>query len=295
MLFRMRKRYLPALFLVLYLVNFKVVSAQQTLPFDQPYPVSAADESIPLIRWFYGISFGMYVPSNSTANYYSGSGEHSVENALNQQWNYDRIVRHLDEVIENFRVYELPTNMRYSPGLQVGFYGGLNFSNSFAVLGEFNYTRLIIADRFTIETDRETFTTEPYLVLSDISGTEERIELRLGFQYTMLTNGSIHPFLESGLNITDVKVIENRVNIKGLTINIRDFRGEYYNIRDYGMGLGVFTGVGLKMDVSDAVAIRTGASVSFSRINLGDNNKINPQFTAYLRLNLNDVFAPAVN
>ena len=281
------------LFLILFLSINGKLSAQQ--PYFVNQPLTDSDEQIPLVRWVYGISFGMYMPNNSTANYYNGTGEHSVENALNRQWNYDRIVRHLDEVIENFWVYELPTNMRYNPGLQVGFYGGLNLSNSFALLGEFNYTRLILADRFTIATDRETFTSEPFLVLSDLSGTEERIELRLGFQYTMLTKGYIHPFMESGLNITDVKVIENRVNIKGLTINIRDFRGEYYNIRDYGMGFGVYTGIGLKMDVSDAVAIRTGASVSFSRINLGDNHEIKPQFTAFIRLNLNDVFVPAAD
>ncbi len=290
-----RNRTLPALFLVLFSFFNGILSAQQSFFTRQPDPVFTPDENLPIVRWVYGISFGMYLPNNSTANYYNGTGEHSVETALNRQWNYDRIVRHLDEVIETFLVYELPTNMRYNPGLQVGFYGGLNLNNSFAVLGEFNYTRLTLADRFTIETDRETFTSEPYLVLSDISGTEERIELRLGFQYTMLTNGYMHPFVESGLNITDVKVIENRVNIKGLTINIRDFRGEYYNIRDYGMGLGLYTALGLKMDVSDAVAIRAGGSVSFSRINLGDNHKIKPQFTAFMRLNLNDVFSPAAD
>jgi hypothetical protein len=241
-----------------------------------------------LVRWFYGLSLGGYFANSSTANYYNGTGEHSAETALFRQYNFDRIVNHVDQIIESFEIGELPLNMKYNPAIKIGFFGGLNLSRNFAFTGEFNYTKLSIPDRFTLITDRYSSLTEPIILLGDIYGTEERIELRLGVQYTANTKGYIHPFLESGINITDTKVIENRVRIQGLTFSIREIRTDYYNIQDYGMGFGIFTGAGLKMDVSDSFAIRIGGSVSFSRINLGENNEVKPQYTAFLRINLNE-------
>jgi hypothetical protein len=257
---------------------------------DKTRSFKSINDEPELVRWFYGLSLGGYFANSSTANYYNGTGEHSVETALFRQYNFDRIVSHVDQIIESFEIGELPLNMKYNPAIQIGFFGGLNLSRSFAFTGEFNYTKLSITDRFTLITDRYSSLTEPIILLGDIYGTEERIELRLGVQYTANTKGYIHPFLESGINITDIKVIENRVRIQGLTFSIREIRTDYYNIRDYGMGFGIFTGAGLKMEVSDSFAIRIGGSVSFSRINLGENKEVKPQYTAFLRINLNEVF-----
>ncbi len=247
-----------------------------------------------MLRWIYGISFGGYFAHPSTANYYNGSGdysdgEHTVEAALNRYYNRDRLIANVEDIIETFEVGELPRNMRYDPGLLVGFFGGIAFSRSFAVLGEFNYTQLKAADKFTLITDKYTSTSEPYRLLSDIYGTEERIELRLGFQYTLVTSSYIHPFIESGLNITDTKINENRVIISGMQFNIREIRSEIYGIRDYGLGFGIYTGGGVHFEVSESFSFRLGGSVSLSQINLGLNSEIEPQYNLYLRLNLHEM------
>ena len=247
----------------------------------------------PLVRWIYGLSIGAYFANPSTANYYNGTGEHNVETALNRQHNRDRLIANVDEIIETFEVGELPLNMRYDPGILIGFFGGMQFSKSFTVIGEFNYSRLSVADKFTLITDKFTSTSEPYRLLSDIYASEERIDLRLGFQYTWYRDAYIHPFIESGLSITDTKVLENRVNIRGMEFNIREIRTEYYNVRDYGMGFGLYTGVGLNMEVSEGFSFRMGGAVSFSMINLGDNNEIKPQYTIFLRLNLHEILSGA--
>lgn len=252
---------------------------------------SMTSENEPVARWIYGLSIGAYFANPSTANYYNGTGEHNVETALNRQHNRDRLIANVHEIIQTFEVGELPLKMRYDPGILIGFFGGLQFSRSFAVMGEFNYSRLSVADKFTLITDKFTSTTEPYRLLSDIYASEERIDLRLGFQYTWYRDSYIHPFIESGLSITDTKVLENRVNIRGMEFNIREIRSQYYNVRDYGMGFGLYTGVGLNMEVSDGFSFRMGGSVSLSRINLGDNNEIKPQYSVFLRLNLHEILA----
>jgi hypothetical protein len=243
------------------------------------------------LRWVYGISFGAYFAHASTANYYNGSGEHSIEVALNRIHNRERLLNGVNEIIENFEIGDLPQKMHYNPSMQIGFFGGMNFNRSFAVLAEFNYTRLSVADRFTIFTDKETFTSEPYRLLSDVYGSEERIELRVGFQYTLFTQSYFHPFIESGINITDTKVIENMVDVAGLEFNIREIRIDYYDVRDYGMGFGLYTSIGLNMEVGNSFSFRMGGSISLSQINLGDNNRISPQYTMFLRLNLNEILS----
>lgn len=254
-----------------------------------------SQSEVPVVRLIYGISFGGYFAHSSTANYYNGSGEHSVEAALNRKHNRDRLIGQIPEIIEEFEIGELPLSMNYQPAVQIGFYGGFNFSESFAVVGEFNYAKLSVSDRFTIFTDKYTSTTEPYRLLADIFASEERIDLRLGFQYTRLTQSYIHPFMESGLSITDTKVLENRVNVDGLIFNIREIRTDYYDLRDYGMGFGIYTSLGVRMDVSEQFNFRLGGSINYSRINLGSNNEIRPQYTLFFRLNLHDVFRPATH
>jgi len=272
-------------------VPFTGLYAETPFP-DVPFRLAHQinQKKIPTLQLTYGINLGAYFANPSTANYYNGSGEHSVEVALNRYYNRDRLIANVDEIIENFQIGDLPRRMQYNPAAQVGFFAGLNFNSGFAIIGEFNYTRLNLADRFTIFTDKFTSTTEPYRLLSDIYGTEERIELRLGFQFTRYSKSYIHPFIESGLNITDTKVIENNVLVRGMEFNIREIRVDYYNVRDYGMGFGIYTALGVLMEVSDQISFRTAGSVSFSRINLGENTRIAPQYTLYLRLNLHDLF-----
>lgn len=283
---------------MLLLLPFFASTAEGNSPIDLPEQgkknlslTSIRDDNTPTLRLIYGINIGGYLASASTANYYNGSGEHNVEEALNRTHNRDRLINNVDEIISSFEVGDLPQNMRYDPGLLIGFFGGFRFGKSFAVIGEFNYSRLTAADKFTLITDKFTSTSEPYRLLSDIYGVEERNELRLGFQYTLFTPSYIHPYIESGLNLTNTKVVENRVTISGMEFNIREIRSDYYQVRDYGIGFGVYTGLGMHMEVSDNFSFRLGGSVSLSQINLGDNNEIAPLYTAFLRLSLDEVFA----
>lgn len=253
------------------------------------------NKSLSYNRWIWGLGIGGYFANSSTASYYNGSGEHNLETALNRQYNRDRLISLVNEIIETFEVGELPQNMRYDPSMMVGFFGGYYFSQNFGVIGAFNYTRLNVSDRFTLITDKFTGTSEPYRLLSNIYATEERIDLRLGFQYTRFGEGYLHPFMESGISITDTKIIENRATISNIDINIREIRTQIYEIRDYGMGFGIYTAAGLHMEISDQFSFRAGVSASFSQINVGDNRDIRPQYTLFVRLNLNEILPTSVS
>jgi len=238
-----------------------------------------------VLRFDYGMNIGFYMANPGTANYYNGSGEHSLERAIiTNSFNYNRIRQ---EIGYDFQIHGLPSQMSYKPAMMLGFFGAMNFNPRAGIMAEFNYARLKAEDRFTLEIERVVFIEGDNIELYPIYGTEERLDLRFSFQYTFLSKSSyLHPFLETGVSITDTKVKENRVRVRSNTIAIQNPVSSFYQIRDYGIGFGGFATAGLKMDVNETFALWLGYSANYSQINLGENDKFLLQHTLFLRFSL---------
>lgn len=247
-----------------------------------PEQAMQAKSPEPAAHWVYGLSLGGYWASQATANYYNGSGEHNLEEALFRFYNYNRVATALG--VDSFFLHQLPQDMRYRPAMQVGLFGGLAFPGGLTIMGAFNYTRLQVADRFTVALKKYSPTSEPVLVLGDIRGIEERIDIRLGLQYTFVRDTYIHPFLEAGMSITDIKVIENRAALAGVSLNIRNLQNELYQERDYGIGFGAFGGAGIRFEVTESLYFQWAATVNITQVNLGEYTQMQPQFSTFLRL-----------
>lgn len=257
--------------------------AQQTLP---PLENEPPPEAKRLLRFDYGMNLGFYRANAGTANYYNGTGEHSLESIINQTYNYNRIRQ---DIGYDFKLANngLPMQMSYKPAVMLGFFGSLHFNQKVGLHAEFNYARLKAEDKFALEIERVVFVQGDNIELYDLWGTEERLDLRFSFQYTFISKNSyLHPFLETGLSITDTKVKENRIRVRSQTLAIRNPTSTYYQIRDYGIGFGGFGTLGLKMDVNDNFALWAGYSANYIRINLGENDRFLLQHTIFVRFSL---------
>ncbi|MDX9941123.1 MAG: hypothetical protein RBS53_02750 [Bacteroidales bacterium] len=236
------------------------------------------------LRFDYGMTMGFYIANAGTANYYNGTGDNSVESILSMNYNYNRVRQ---DIGYDFQLHGLPLQMSYKPAVMLGFFGSLAFSPKASLMAEFNYAKLKAEDKFTLEIERVVFIEGDNIELYDIWGTEERLDLRFSFQYTFLSPSSyLHPFLETGLSITDTKMKENRIRIHSQTLSIRNPTNTYYQIRDYGIGFGGFATLGLKMEVNEQFALWAGYSANYSRINLGENEQFLLQHTVFLRFSL---------
>jgi hypothetical protein len=232
----------------------------------------------------YGMNIGFYYANASTANYYNGSGDNNLWEAINRIYNYNNIRR---DIGYDFTIHGLPMKMSYNPAIMMGFYGILRMVPSFGIIAEFNYARLRAEDNFTLLIDRASFIEGDNIELFRIWGLEERVDLRIGFQHIIFSRNSyVHPFFETGISLTDTKVKEHRARIHSSLINLRKPKDVIYDIRDYGIGMGGFFTTGLRMDVNEDYALVLGYSLNKLKINLGDNNKFTLQHTAFLRLNL---------
>lgn len=260
----------------------------RTISFSQN-TIPEREEKNP-IRFDYGMNMGFYLAHPGTANYYNGSGEHSLERAIiSNTYAYNRIRQ---DIGYDFEIHGLPGQMSYKPAMMLGFFGALNFSARAGLMAEFNYARLKAEDRFTLEVERVVFIEGDNIELYPIYGTEERLDLRFSFQYTFIPKNSyLHPFIETGISITDTKVKENRVRVRSNVYSIQNPEGQFFLIRDYGIGFGGFATAGLKMDVNESFALWLGYNANYSRINLGANQRFLLHHAVFLRFSLANLTA----
>ncbi len=277
---------------------FSVAEAQSPGP-DTLQVVEVYGESVERgIRLDYGLNLGGYMANGATANYYNGSGAYSgIGNqgtlaqilSSSNTYSYNRIRQ---DIGYDFSLHGLPMNMRYSPAMMLGLYASLQINPRVALVAESNFTRLKAEDQFTIKLERfssiEGDNIERYL----ISGTEERIDIRLGIQYTFVRADSyVHPFMEFGFTATDTKAKNNTARIAGQTYSIH-FPGtsQYFPERDFGLGLGAHGSLGLAMDVSEEFRFSFGYSIIYNQINLGNNQDFGLQHSIFVRLSLSNLF-----
>jgi len=164
---------------------------------------------------------------------------------------------------------ELPENSKYTPALAFGFIAKYQFSKSSAAFIQFNYTKLIVSDAFTLVTDQynQGFTS-PYYELCEISGTEERINLDIGTNIYFPNNKNTYPYLEMGINIMDIEALGSEIRIRNLVYDISSPYNQYYHVKEGGIGLGGFIGGGIQSDFNDKYTLNLGASLYISKISL---------------------------
>lgn len=270
----------------------------RSLPTDTLQGASVnADYPTRGVRLEYGLNMGAYLANKYTANYYNGSGNYS---SVGRQGNLEQIIgpsstynysRIREQIGYDFVIEELPSAMRYSPAMMVGLFATLSFSPRIALLAESNFSRLRIQDQFSIKLSRFSSIEGDNIERHSISGSEERVDIRLGLQYTFLSASSyIHPFFEAGGVFTDTKVKDNTVRIGGSTLSMYvPGSSQYMPERDYGIGLGGFLSLGIKMDVTEQFKFSIGYSSHYNNINLGKFDEYKLQHSLFVRLNMNNL------
>ena len=249
------------------------------------------------IRLDYGLNIGAYIADRSTANYYNGSGQYT---GVGNQGTLERIIGSSNErnytrirqvIGYDYEIDGLPTAMRYNPAMMVGLFATLHLGQRMAVIVESNFVSLKTQDQFTIKLARHSDIEGDNIERHAISGTEERIDIRIGLKYTFVSEKSyIHPFVETGFVATDTKAKSNTARIGNSTYNIY-FSGtsQYVPERDFGMGIGAYATLGVAMNVSDNFSFDIGFSSHYNKINLGNHDDFGLQHSLFVRLNLNEL------
>jgi hypothetical protein len=247
--------------------------------FSQKHHKSDEDNEIPKNRsWSFSINTGMAFASKYHANFYNGAegNQNEISYVLgNYYWNQE-IQR---AVNDTFTLVGMPTNMKYSPAFCVGFSIKKKFNNHVGVFAQFNFSRLKARDVFTIKIgSTPSGSAFPNLANYPIWGKEDRINIDLGVSGEIALAKKISGFLEGGLNINNTRVKENSISIESLQYSIINIYGnqgfipntpqQEYNIKEGGLGVGLFLSPGVEFKFNDNVAVDLLGSIYYSKINL---------------------------
>lgn len=247
--------------------------------------------------WSFSFNTGYYHANRYNANFYNGSAG-NVNNVgyvlSNKYWRQE--INDLLNVSDTFVLQGMPERMGYNPALSLGFSARYSGSGKNFWFIRFNYAKLTCSDYVTIEVDPNTFPTFPDIRLFDIYGVENRMFLDLGFTSYKPINEQIDWFMQFGLNMTNIDVvqhslrIENKeyslINIYGGSTYVPGLQLQEYLIEQGGIGFGGFGGGGIRFNVAPGTGLEIGTDIFVSRVNLPGYLAYRPHINLYVRLSM---------
>jgi len=248
----------------------------------------------------YGGIGGIYIASNSTADFYSGKpeNENNVDYILNNSYWYEEI-RHLLDFYDTVFVREYPEKMGYSPAFSFGLFVKYDFNCRTGIYAQFYYAKLRANDVVTVEVDPKDYLTEPDIRLCPIRGVEERNLLDLGITHSIGMSKTARLTLGAGINMNNTLVKESAIYLGGKKYNLMRVYGnrpyipnsnqQQYEIRQGGIGFGIFGSVGARIEFSPVVAIEPGFSTHFMKVNLEQGSVFTPQMNFYVKIIFRDL------
>lgn len=253
--------------------------------FELYKPLKKKKDTLSDLGWKMGVDFGFLFANKYTANFYNGSGRNSIRRTIvDNRINYNQIrsVLKYDFFLDSAN---LPTNMKYDPALNIGFYAKYNFNKHIGFSIDFNYSRLKASDFVTLIIENPSnLTSQPTYYKANILGTEDRINMSAGIYASFGKPSIVNPYVEAGFNLNNAKVKDSKVLVESLQYSIIDPTDQYYKVQQGGVGYGAYLGAGFKLAFSQAFAFNIGGTVYYSRINLGEVKAFKPQLALYLRM-----------
>lgn len=254
----------------------------------------------------YGGVAGFYKASNRTAEFYSGKPgtENSVDYIFENQYWYDEIDKML-ELNGNTYILGYPDKMSYAPAFSFGLFVKYDMNCHTGIFLLFSYAKLRANSMITIEVPPPPNVLQlPVIHLCPITGIEERNMVDLGISHAIGLNKIARLNLSAGINLNNTLVKEsalyvedkygkekkyNLVRVYGNKPYVPGSNQQAYDLRQGGIGFGVFGNVGVRMEFSPVVAIEPGLTIYMKRISLIENAIFYPQYNAYLKLIFRDL------
>ncbi len=286
----------------IWLLNLFIISAVLLITFSSAsaQELYTKDDCIKRSGFEYGGIGGIYIANNGSADFYSGKpeNENNVDYIFSNSHWYEEI-RHLLNFYDTVFVREYPEKMGYSPSFSFGLFVKYDFNCRTGIYAQFYYAKLRANDVVTIEVDPKEYLTEPDIRLCPVRGVEERNLLDLGISHAIGLNKTARLVLGAGINMNNTLVKEsaiylgdkkyNMIRIYGNRPYIPNSNQQQYEIRQGGIGFGIFGSVGARIEFSPVIAIEPGFSTHYMMINLEENAGFSPQINFYVKIIFRDL------
>jgi hypothetical protein len=244
----------------------------------------------------YGLNVGFYFPSNHTANFYNGSptNENKIDLILRNKYYLMPIEQQIGYVVDTVTPYTLPTNMKYTPAANLGFYLRYQLAKDVGVFAEINITKLTAGGIYFLNLHLpQNYSLDPTYKDYPIWGVEKRTTINIGLSRIYPLQDIMKLFVEPGINISNTRVVENKIKIEDQTYSIVNNLGsqayipgstqQTYEVIQGGVGFGIFLTSGVKFVFSENISVDPGVTFYWQQINLGKYDGFKPAFNPFVR------------
>lgn len=235
---------------------------------------------------YIGADLGFYFANRYTASNYNGSGRNNLDSVINYYQNYTRIK---EALLYDFSLAELPSKMHYSPAFALGVYFKYAIKNS-GIIMQFHFSKLKAKDVFTLKVDDpNNFSSDPVYKQESIWGSEQRASIDIGYSYMFNPESKYRPFIQCGINLTNTKYIENKINIEGMEFSLTSLYYLYYKLEQGGVGVGAFGGGGMNLIFSESISVMPTLNIYYSQVKMGNYTAPHLNYTFYISTILNGI------
>ncbi|MFB6257227.1 MAG: hypothetical protein ABEH38_00920 [Flavobacteriales bacterium] len=231
----------------------------------------------------WGLSIGVYFPAGNSASFYEGRDpEYGVQRLFQVQQFYRRIKKKLKY---DFELAELPDKMSYNTAFIGGLNGSWEFRDGNYLDVEFLFTKLALADKFTILVHDPSALNQERFETYNISGQERRFLLPIAYRYEW-GKGPFLPFLRLGGTVGWAEAKQNRITIEGQEFSILPSdHPRYGNPKEQkGMILGGHAELGLKVATGSDWDLGLAGVISYDRVAIGNEPGFALEQSILLRL-----------
>ena len=247
---------------------------------------------------------GMAKANNYSAEFYNGHFEHdnNINRIIHSELYGQDVWSYLVEqnvIVASTRPEEIEIaeygKMRYDLTVSIGLGFQYNFSHRTGFFMQFSHESYDIRGSFLIKKTTPIASFDNYYRCG-IFGNEKRNGIDLGYIYRIPMTLKTKLTLEGGVNITDIKVVENQVKIGDMPpisiLNIWGSMGpiigtdpyEYYN---NGISYGFFLTPVYSFNLWQDYAVDVGCSFRFLKTNLEGYEKFSMQNVLFIRFLIN--------
>jgi len=229
----------------------------------------------------FGLRIGAYFASDTTANFYNGSGllQHetnyagvramSIQDRVN--WNpletqyinsyYGSSSFSFPNYYDN---YAYPTAMRYSPAISLGLDLRYRFDRYSSFVFQFLTTRIKTVDKYSVifEGTGAQQNAQQDIRLFTIEGNEQRFQMVLGYRQGWEINQGLDFFIQPGISVTGIKVVSNKAYIADRSYDLF-IGGDNFN-QTYGYVPRTATGAGGGLQLGFEFPLGAGHSADIS-------------------------------
>tara|TARA_B100001093_G_scaffold155690_1_gene148275 strand:- start:152 stop:967 length:816 start_codon:yes stop_codon:yes gene_type:complete len=226
----------------------------------------------------YGINIGTYLANKNTAVIYDGftNVSYGIQNILNNSNNINNgASNYLNQTLGNgnWFIGNIPPEMKYRPGLEVGLHVGSQ-NQKLKYYLDYNFAELKAIGQFNVIQDYNSSNSiEPLYETISVTGSERRSIFNFGIISDLVNEKDYHLGFPIFFQLIQTKFKSNQMIVNNQPYNISNpaqAQNNVLNNNQVGMGFGAGSGLILTVPLNTEINISFGYHLQYAKVKISE-------------------------